>query len=114
MLRFSADHTPARRSPLAEGAAESIVVLRNLLRHTDPDVARDAAKLLSRLQFDRSKLERPATNPPKPVTSDGARLAAFLDGKPDDELARHFAEISPELAPPPHAPSESVDIAVAI
>ena len=92
----------AERRTLSEASAESVHVLRTQLRSKDEKVARDAAKSLTDLQLRRTKLDHagePADTSPI-RTSEGTRLAAFLDGYPDEELrqyADHLREDAPAL-----------------
>lgn len=89
----------AERRLVCEAAAESVLVLRTLLRSEDEKVCRDAARSLTDLRLDWSKLELAAgSESAQPLTSDSARILAFLDGHPDEELARLAANFSPVVA----------------
>lgn len=84
----------AERRLVCEAAAESVLVLRTLLRSEDEKVSRDAARSLTDLRLDLSKLEIAAgSEPSQPLTSEAARILAFLDGHPDEELARLAANV---------------------
>lgn len=81
-----------------DAAAESILVLRTLLRSKDERVARDAAKSLTDLRIDLKKLDLVEEPEAAPFSEDATRLAGFLDGKPDKDLTRLAAALHPEAA----------------
>ena len=90
-----------------EAGAESVLILRQLLRSEDEKVRRDAAKFLIDLRLELFKLDQqsPEDSPPQ-LTSDSARLVAFLEEHSDEELERHLAAMrlparhdDPELEP---------------
>jgi len=86
-------HTAERRL-VSEASAESVLILRQLLRSDDEKVRRDAAKFLIDLRLELFKIDqKSADDSPPPLTSDAARLVAFLEGHSDEELDRHLAEM---------------------
>ena len=86
-------HTAERRL-VSEASAESVLILRQLLRSDDEKVRRDAAKFLIDLRLELFKLDRTSpTDDTPPPTSDAARLVTFLEGHSDEELERHLAEM---------------------
>jgi hypothetical protein len=86
----SALHAAERRL-VAEASAESVLILRQLLRSEDEKVRRDAAKFLVDLRLELAKLDRPAEPPPPPPTSDAARFVALLEGHTHEQLAELVA-----------------------
>ena len=97
----------AERRTVCEAAAESVHVLRTLLRSTDEKIARDAAKSLTDLRLDLSKLELASSSETAPpLTSEAARILAFLDGHADEELARLAANVLSFVAAPKPAAAE--------
>lgn len=76
----------AERRLLADVSAESVLILRRLLRSEDEKVRRDAAKFLVDLRLELAKFDRPAEPPPPPPTSDAARFVALLEGQTDEQL----------------------------
>ncbi len=90
----------AERQLVCETAAESVLVLRKLLRSEDEKVRRDAARALMDLRLDLTKLELTSVSETTPLTSEAARLIAFLDGQPDEELAILAANVFPSSAAP--------------
>jgi transposase len=103
---LDAMHRAERRQAL-DSEAEAVLTLRTLLRSDDPKFRRDAAKLLIGLRVELAKLDVKAKfAPAPPLTSDAARVVAFLDGHPDAELA----ELADLAALPPHpAPAPGTD-----
>ncbi len=93
--RWQAALHQAERRLVAEASAESVLILRQLLRSDDEKVRRDAAEFLVELRLtlakldDKSHLEH-STNA---LTSDSARFAAYLQGHSDEELDRLVAEL---------------------
>jgi hypothetical protein len=86
-------HTAERRL-VCETSAEAVLILRNLLRSDDEKVRRDAARFLIDLRLELFKLDRTsAADSPPQLTSDAARLVAFLEGHSDDELDRLVADM---------------------
>ena len=97
----------AERRLVCEAAAESVLVLRTLLRSEDVKIARDAAKSLTDLRLDLSKLELASSSESAPpLTSEAARILAFLDGHADEELARLAANVFSFVAAPKPAAAE--------
>ena len=97
----------AERRLVCEAAAESVLVLRTLLRSEDEKVCRDAARSLTDLRLDLSKLEIAAgSESAPPLTSEAARILAFLDGHADEELARLAANVFAFVAAPKPAAAE--------
>lgn len=97
----------AERRLVCEAAAESVLVLRNLLRSDDEKVRRDAANSLTDLRLDLTKLDLTSSEAePEPLTSEAARLIAFLDGHTDDELSRLAANVFPAFEAEAPVPSE--------
>ena len=91
----------AEKRLVSEASAESVLILRQLLRSEDEKVRRDAAKFLVDLRLELAKLDRPAEPPPPPLTSDTARFVAFLEGHTDEQLAELVAACErPALSPP--------------
>jgi hypothetical protein len=100
--RWAAALVAAERRLAAQADSESVLTLRALLRSNDERVRWHAAKSLMTRRIERDKLEQktspPASHPP--LSSDAARLIAFLDGQPDEELAAIAAELAQHPAPP--------------
>jgi len=96
----------AERRLVCEAAAESVLVLRTLLRSDDEKVRRDAARFLTDLKLDIAKIDLTRGNgEAPPLGSDAARVVAFLDGHTDDELAALLANLFPAF--PAHQPSDA-------
>jgi hypothetical protein len=72
----------AERQLIAEAGAESVLMLRQLLRSDDDKVRRDAARALVTLR-ERQRLAEEAPGEP---TDDPGRVTAFLEGMNDVEL----------------------------
>lgn len=81
----------AERRLVGEASAESVLILRQLLRSQDEKVRRDAAKFLVDLRLGLAKLDQPASPPPPPVASDTARFVAYLEGHTHEQLAELVA-----------------------
>ena len=81
----------AERRLVCEASAESVLILRQLLRSADEKVRRDAAKFLVDLRLELAKLDRPAEPPAPPPASDTARFVAFLEGHTHEQLAELVA-----------------------
>jgi transposase len=94
----------AERRLVAEASAESVLILRQLLRSEDEKVRRDAAKFLVDLRLELAKLDRPSEPPPPPLTSDTARFVAFLEGHTDEQLAELVAACRRPEADEHHRP----------
>jgi hypothetical protein len=110
--RWKAALHEAERRLVFDAAAESVLVLRTLLRSDDEKVRRDAARSLTDLKLDLAKIDLSARDPEaQPLGSEAARLIAFLDGHPDDELAALTANVFPALAA--HQPADVEPRAVA-
>ncbi|MBY0514548.1 MAG: hypothetical protein K2P78_11630 [Gemmataceae bacterium] len=95
--RWHAALHAAERRLVAEAGAESVLVLRSLLRSDDEKVRRDAAKFLIDLRLELARLDAqslPEAAPP-PLTSAARDLVAFLEGHSDDDLARLAANLFP-------------------
>jgi len=91
----------AERLMTAQADCESVRTLRGLLMSKDEKVRWHAAKALIARRVDRDKLELKAPPTTRPaLSSDAARLIAFLDGVPDAELTAIIAEASPVRALP--------------
>ena len=105
--RWQAALHNGERRLVAEAGAESVLVLRTLLRSDDEKVRRDAARFLIYLRLELAKLDQKAGQAPtSPApTSDAARLVAFLEGHSDEQLARLAANLSPA---PPRPPGDGV------
>lgn len=101
--RWQAAMRRAERRLLAEASAESVLVLRQLLRSRDDKVRRDAAKFLIDLRLEQAKLDLKAE--PEPVAATPDRLfAEFLEAHTDEQLEQLAASL--RNAPlPPHGPS---------
>lgn len=86
----------AERRLAREAGAESVLILRALLRSDDEKVRRIAAQSLVNLWLSLARLDQRAglaDKPPPPLTSDNYRLVAFLEGQSDDQLARLTAAL---------------------
>jgi hypothetical protein len=94
--RWHAALRAAERRLLADAGAESVLVLRQLLRSDDEKVRRDAAKFLIDLRLEQAKLDPPATSSAPP--SDIQLFAAFLEGLTDEQLEQLAADL--RNAPP--------------
>lgn len=95
--RWQAAQHAAERRLVSEAGAESVLVLRALLRSEDEKVRRDSAKSLIYLRLELAKLDsHTSAAPAPPHTSATLELAAFLEGHTDDELARLAANVSPD------------------
>ena len=105
--RWKAAMREAERRLASEAGAESILILRGLLRSEDEKVRRDAAKSLLYLRLELAKLDShtSAASAPPP-TSAALELAAFLEGHTDDELARIAADVPLGSAPPSDSPGD--------
>ena len=100
--RWVAALAQAERRLVVQSDSESVNTLRRLLISDDEKVRWHAAKSLIARRIERDKLDRKnAASSPSPLTSDAARLIAFLDGQPDEELAAIAAELAPLPAPAP-------------
>ncbi len=98
--RWAAALVQAERLMAAQSDCESVLTLRKLLLSQDERVRWHAAKCLIARRVERDKLALktpPASHPP--LTSEAARLIAFLDGHPDEELAAIVADLAPPPAP---------------
>lgn len=105
--RWQAAQHAAERRLVSEAGAESVLVLRALLRSEDEKVRRDSAKSLIYLRLELAKLDShtSAASAPPP-TSAALELAAFLEGHTDDELARIAADVPLGSAPPSDSPGD--------
>jgi hypothetical protein len=91
--RWQAVLHAAERRLVSEAGAESVLVLRQLLRSDDEKVRRDAARFLVYLRLELAKLDQKTPTPTSPhLTSDAARLVAFLEGHTDEQLEQFVAE----------------------
>lgn len=87
---------------LAEVGAESVLVLRALLRSNDDKVRRDAARTLVELRLELAQRDSTTSaDAAPPLTSAARDLVAFLEGHSDEELARLAANLFPGS---PHQP----------
>src|SRR4051812_48296644 len=70
----------AERRSVCEAAAESVHVLRTLLRSNDEKVRRDAARSLTdlRLEISKANLDSECDSPAAAFTSEAARNIAFF------------------------------------
>jgi hypothetical protein len=93
----------AERLMSAQSDCESVLTLRKLLLSDDERVRWHAAKCLIARRVERDKLALKTPPAHTPLTSEAARLIAFLDGHPDEELAAIVADLTPaaDLAPLP-------------
>ncbi len=96
----------AEQQLVCEAAAESVLVLRKLLRSDDEKVRRDAAKSLTDLRLDLTKFDLTSDSAAHSFTSEATRLIAFLDGHTDDELAQFAANVFPASASSASLPAE--------
>jgi transposase len=72
---------------VVEAAAESVVVLRNLLRSEDDKIRRDAANRLLSFRLQLARLEgKAAAGKANPVGAEAARIAGFLAQRTDAEV----------------------------
>lgn len=101
--RWAAALHDAERRLVSDAGAESVFILRQLLRSKDEKVRRDAARFLIYLRLELTKLDQksPAVLSPPPLTSEAARLIAFLDGHSDDELSELVGTLFPLPASTP-------------
>jgi len=77
----------AERRMTAQSDCEGVLTLRRLLLSADEKIRWHAAKALIARRIDHQKIELKAALPARPsLTSEAARLIAFLDGQPDEEL----------------------------
>lgn len=109
--RWRAALRDAERRLVSEAGAESVLVLRQLLRSDDEKVRRDAARFLIYLRLELAKLDQKAaadTSPAEPA-SDAARLVAFLEGHSDEQVERLAAELHPAALPPHPGPAPDAD-----
>ena len=83
----------AERRLVCEAGAESVLILRQLLRSADEKIRRDAARLLVNLRLELAKLDfKAAAKSPAGHTSDAARLLAhLLETHSDEHLAQLVA-----------------------
>jgi hypothetical protein len=79
-------HRNAEEQLVVEAAAESVLVLRNLLRSEDDKVRRDAAHQLLDFRLELAKLEGKASAVKKPASVEAERLANFLSERDDKQL----------------------------
>ena len=89
--RWHAALRDAERRLVCEAGAESVLVLRQLLRSDDEKVRRDAARFLIDLRLELAKLDQktaPDTPPAPPMSADARSLIDFLESHTDEELAR--------------------------
>lgn len=96
----------AERRLLTDTGAESVLILRQLLRSKDDKIKWHAAKSLLALRIEFAKLDAraAAAEALPPPDSDTARLVAFLEGRPDDELERLVADLQPPVPGPQQLP----------
>jgi hypothetical protein len=83
----------AERRLVCEAGAESVLILRQLLRSADEKIRRDAARLLVNLRLELAKLDlQAAAHAAAAPTSDAARLLAhLLETHSDEQLAQLVA-----------------------
>ncbi len=99
--RWAAALRDAERRLLAEAGAESVLILRQLLRSEDEKIRRDAARFLIDLRIELARLEQKATDAgAKAADDDGdapdpdaRRLTAFLKEHSDADVDRLVAEL---------------------
>lgn len=91
--RWQALLQAAERRLVCEAGAESVLILRQLLRSNDEKVRRDAARLLVNLRLELAKLDFKAdTHAPAGHMADAARLLRhLLETHSDDHLAQLVA-----------------------
>jgi hypothetical protein len=100
--RWAAALGRAERRMTAQADCESVLTLRKLLLSADEKVRWHAAKALITRRVERDKIElKTVPASPPTLTSEAARLIAFLDGQPDEELAAITADLA--LPPAPEA-----------
>ena len=86
----------AEQRMTAQADCESVFTLRKLLLSQDEKVRWHAAKALIGRRVDHKKIELKSPPPPNPALSnEAARIIAFLDGQPDEELTAIAAELAP-------------------
>jgi hypothetical protein len=88
----------AERRLLTDTGAESVLILRTLLRSEDAKIRWHAAKSLLAVRIEFAKLDAKAAaadDAPPPPTSDTARLITLVEGLSDDELERLVADLPP-------------------
>ena len=93
--RWTAALLQAERLMSAQSDCESVLTLRKLLLSQDEKVRWHAAKCLIARRNEREKIElKTPVIPHTPLTSEAARLIAFLDGQTDEELTAITAEFA--------------------
>jgi hypothetical protein len=97
--RWQAAVRLAERRLLADAGAESILVLRQLLRSRDDKVRRDAAKFLIFLRLEQAKLDLKAEPAPAEPTPDRL-FAEFLEAHTDEQLEQLAASLRSTPLPP--------------
>lgn len=97
--------TAERRQALDSGA-ESVLVLRQLLRSGDPKLRRDAAKQLIGLRVDLAKLDVKAKFAPQPLSPLAAEVVTFLEAHTREELAELARDFLPRALPAGSGPAD--------
>ena len=90
----------AERRITVQSDCESVLTLRQLLLSPDEKVRWHAAKALIARRVERDKIDLKTPPPPPALSSEAARLIAFLDGQPDEELSAIIAELPPHPVAP--------------
>jgi transposase len=94
----------AERRLARDAAAESMLILRQLLRSDDEKVRRDAARLLINLRVELDKIDLRSAKPSgQATTSDAIRLLARMLGIYTDEQLAQLVEAEFERCPGPRA-----------
>jgi hypothetical protein len=98
--RWTAALLQAERRMAVQSDCESVLTLRKLLVSQDEKVRWHAAKCLvaRRLERDKIQLKSPSTTSPS-LSSEAARLIAFLDGQSDEQLSAIIASLDQLPAP---------------
>jgi hypothetical protein len=78
---------------IADAAAESVVVLRSLLRSEDERTRRDVARFLATLRLNLRKLEGKQPRPAATPDNDAARILAYLEDLDDAQIQSLRAEL---------------------
>jgi hypothetical protein len=90
--RWQAATRLAERRLLSDASAESVLVLRQLLRSNDDKVRRDAARLLVSLRLEQAKLDQKA-EPEAAAPTPDRLFAEFLEAHTDEQLEQLAASL---------------------
>jgi hypothetical protein len=107
---WTAAHQDAEKRQLAEACAESILILRQLLRSDNDKIRCQSARFLLEQRLALTKLQQQAHPSTAPFTSEAAQLVAFLEGHTHEQLAEIVAATE---RPAQHLQDEAVPEPVA-